>query len=73
MLENEVKYYEDDILKKVLEARNILEMSSKMNTSKITKILNTINVENNVGLQEKKVDNKEEKEMRNRWKNRFEK
>jgi hypothetical protein len=48
-------------------------MSHKLNTSKITKILDNFNSKKSVGVESKKVDTKEDKEMKKRWKERFEK
>lgn len=71
LLESEVEYYENSILKEVLNAKKTLEMSHRMNTSKIIKILEQINSIKNVGVENDKLDNEEKKEIKNRWKERF--
>lgn len=68
LLKKESDYYKGEILKKVLEAKKTLEMSNKMNTSKIINILETFHEKN----EEKKVNYDEEKETKQRWKTRFE-
>lgn len=73
ILEKEAKFCEDSIIKEIQKSKKLLEMSHKLNTVKLTKILDNFNNKKSVGVESKKVDTKEEKEMKKRWKERLEK
>lgn len=73
ILEKEAKFCEDSIIKEIQKSKKLLEMSHKLNTVKLTKILDNFNSKKSVGVESKKNDTKEEKEMKKRWKERFEK
>lgn len=73
ILEKEAKFCEDSIIKEIQKSKKLLEMSHKLNTVKLTKILDNFNSKKSVGVESKKIDIKEEKEMKKRWKERFEK
>lgn len=72
-LEKEAKFCEDNIIKEIQKSKKQLEMSHKLNTSKLTKILDTFNSKENVGVENKKEDNKALIERRKRWKERSKK